>query len=86
MAGFQWLREGGRAGPVAKQLSAHVPLWRPRGSPVWIPGVDMALLGKSHAVVGVPHIKWRKMSTDVSSGPVFLSRKKKKKKRRCLPS
>ena len=28
-----------------------------QGSPVWIPGVDMALLGKSHAVVGVPCIK-----------------------------
>ena len=30
----------------------------------------------SHAVVGVPHIKWRKMGTDVSSGPVFLSKKR----------
>ena len=29
----------------------------------------------SHAVVGVPHIKWRKMGTGVSSGPVFLSKK-----------
>ena len=28
-----------------------------QGSLVWIPGVGMALLGKSHAVVGVPHIK-----------------------------
>ena len=28
-----------------------------------------------HAVVGVSHIKWRKMGTDVSSGPVFLSKK-----------
>ena len=27
-----------------------------RGSPVWIPGVDMALLG-SHAVAGVPRTK-----------------------------
>ena len=25
--------------------------------PVWIPGADMALLHKSHAVAGVPHIK-----------------------------
>ena len=38
---------------------------------------DMAPLGKSHAVVGVPRIKWRKMGTDVSSGPVFLSKKRK---------
>ena len=28
-----------------------------------------------HAVVGVPHIKQRKMGTDVSSGTVFLSKK-----------
>ena len=26
-------------------------------------------------MVGVPHIKQRKMGTDVSSGPVFLSKK-----------
>ena len=31
----------------------------------------------SHAVVGVPHIKWRKMGMDVSSGPVLLSKKKR---------
>ena len=31
----------------------------------------------SHAVVGVPHIKWRKMGTDVSSEPVFLSKKRR---------
>ena len=36
-----------RAGPGAPQLSSHVQ----------IPGADMAPLGKSHAVVGVPHIK-----------------------------
>ena len=48
-----------------------------QGSPVWIPGADVAPLGKSHAVVGVPHIKWRKMGTDVSSGPVFLSKKRR---------
>ena len=47
------------------------------GSPVRIPGEDMAPLGKSHAVVGVPHIKKRKMSMDVSSGPVFLSKKRR---------
>ena len=48
-----------------------------RGSPVRIPGVDMALLSKSHAVAGIPHIKYRKMGTDVSSGPVFLSHKRR---------
>ena len=29
----------------------------------------------NHAVAGVPHTKQRKMGTDVSSGPVFLSKK-----------
>ena len=48
-----------------------------RGSSVWIPGADMAPLGKSHAVVGVPHIMWRKMGTDVSSRPVYLSKKRR---------
>ena len=46
------------------------------GSPVLILRVDMAPLGKGYAVVGVPHIKWRKMGRDVSSGPVFLSKKR----------
>ena len=32
--------------PVAQQVSLHIPLWWPRGSPVWILGVDMAPLGK----------------------------------------
>ena len=36
------------AGPVAQQLSAHVPLWWPQGSPGWIPGADMAPLGKPY--------------------------------------
>ena len=30
-----------------------------------------------HAVVGVPHIKQRKMGTDVSSGPVFFGKKRR---------
>ena len=43
------------------------------GLPVWIPGADMALLGKTHAV------EWngRKMGMDVCSGPVFLSKKRR---------
>ena len=66
----------GGAGPVAQQLSAHVLLQRPRihrfGSQVrtW------HHLGH-HAVVGAPHIKWRRMGMDVSSGPVFLSKKRR---------
>ena len=42
---------GGAA--VKFSLSALAAL----GSPVRIPGVDMAPLGKGHAVAGVPHIK-----------------------------
>ena len=30
-----------------------------------------------HAVAGISHIKQRKMGTDVSSGPVFLSKKRR---------
>ena len=40
------------------------------GSPIWI---RLA----SHGVVGVPHVKWRKMGMDVSSGPVFFSKKRR---------
>ena len=64
------------AGPVAQWLSLHVPLRQPRvcpfGSQVWT-WHHLA----NHAVVGVPHIKWRKVGTDVSSGPVFLSKKRR---------
>ena len=28
----------------------------------------------SHAVAGIPHIKWREMDTDVNSGSIFLSK------------
>ena len=31
----------------------------------------------SHAVASVLHTEWRKMGTDVSSGPVFLSQKRR---------
>ena len=41
-----------------------------QGSPVQIPGA-------SHAVAGIPHRKERKISLDVSSGPVFLSKKRR---------
>ena len=63
------------AGPVVQQLSVRVLLWQPGvcqfGSWVW----TWHHL-KSHAAVGIPHIKYRKMGTDVSSGPVFLCKKK----------
>ena len=43
---------------VAQQLSAHILLLSgPEGSLVGIPGADVAPLGKTHAVVGVPCMK-----------------------------
>ena len=61
---------------MAQWLSLHVPLRQPRVAGL-DPGVDMALVGKIHAVVGIPHIKRRKMGTDASSGPVSLSKKRR---------
>ena len=62
--------------PVAQWLSTHVPLQQPSvywfGSWVW----TWHRLA-SHAVVGVPHIMSRKIGTDVSLGPVFLSKKRR---------
>ena len=48
---------GKGASLVAQRLSSHVPLLAAQGLPVWIPGADMAPLGKSHAGVGVPRMK-----------------------------
>ena len=63
------------AGLVAQQLSSNVLLWRPGvcrfGS--WVRTWHRSL---SHAVVGIPHIKYRKMGMDVSSGPASLSKKR----------
>ena len=56
---------------MAQWLGAHVLLWQL----VWVSGMEMAPLAKSHAVAGIPHIKWRKMGMDASSGPAFLSKK-----------
>ena len=61
---------------VAQRLSVHVLLQWPRvcqfGS--WVQTWHCLA---SHAVSGIPHIKQRKMGMDVSSGPVFLSKKEK---------
>ena len=45
------------------------------GFACWDPRHSLAQCLSSHAVAGIPHITLRKMGTDVSSGPVFLSKK-----------
>ena len=59
---------------MAQWLSAHVPLWRP-GVRRFESQVQTWHRLARHAVVGIPHIKQRKMGRDVRSGPVFLSKK-----------
>ena len=48
-----------------------------QGLPVQIPGVDLRTAHQAIAVAGIPHIKWRNMGTDISSGPIFLSKKRR---------
>ena len=66
----------GGAGLVAQWLSLCVLLRWPSvrwfGSQVW----TWHHLS-SHAVAGIPHIKQRKMGMDVSSGPIFRSKKRR---------
>ena len=61
---------------VAQGLMAHILLWGPEVR--WFGSrVQTWHCWASHAMVGVPHIKERKMDMDVSSGPVFLSKKRR---------
>ena len=48
---------------------------------VWILGVDLTLLIKP-CCGGIPHTKWRKTDTYISSGLIFLKPKKEKKKKK----
>ena len=64
------------ASPVAQRLSAHVPLGWP-GVHQFRSRVQTWHGLAIHAVVGVPHRKERKMDMDVSSGLVFLSKKRR---------
>ena len=59
---------------VAQWLSLHILLQQP-GVCRFGSQVQTWHRLASHAVIGVPHIKQRKMGMDVSSGPVFLSKK-----------
>ena len=65
---------------MAQWLSSCALLWWPRvrgfKSQVW----TYTLLIKP-CFGGVPHTKWRKIGTDVSSGTVFLTKKKRKEKK-----
>ena len=65
------------AGPVAQWLSSHIPLQQPGVCQFWSWVRTWHCLA-SHAMVGVPHTKWRKMDTDVSSGLISLKKKRKK--------
>ena len=47
-----------------------------QGSWVQIPGMDYTPLIKL-CCGGIPHTKWRKIDTDVSSGRIFLKQKEK---------
>ena len=64
------------AGLVAQWLSTHVPLQWP-GVRQFRSQVQTWHRLTGHAVAGIPHIKERKMGMDVSSGPVFLSKKRR---------
>ena len=67
---FPWGRPGGAAVKCARSALA---VW---GSPVRIPGMDMAPLGKLCCDRHPPY-KVEEDGTDVSSGPVFLSKKRR---------
>ena len=66
----------GQGRPVGANIKCTRSDLVARGSPVQIPGVDMAPLGKP-CCVRRPAYKVGTMGTDVSSGPVFLSKKRR---------
>ena len=68
--GFLWGGPGGTVFKFPRSASRRPGVRRPKSR------VRTWHCLAPHAVVGVPHIKWRKMGTDVSSGPGFLSKKR----------
>ena len=64
------------AGQVAQRLSEHVMLQWP-GVRWFRSRVRTWHHLARDAVVGAPHIKWRKMGMDVSSWPAFFNKKRR---------
>ena len=62
--------------PGGAGLTVHVPFRRPgvRRFGSWVQTRHRVA---SHAMAGIPHIKWKEMGMDVSSGPVFLGEKRR---------
>ena len=73
----------GEPSPVAQRLSSCALLQQP-GVHQFRSGCRPMHHLSNHAVAGVPHTKQRKKGTDVSSRPVFLS-KKRRIGSRCWP-
>ena len=67
------------AGLVAQWLSRHAPLRQPGLHKFRSWAQTCALFIKPCCGI-VPHTKQRTMGTDVSSGPIFLSKKKKRRR------
>ena len=64
---------GAEAGPVVQRLSSHFPFDGP-GFAVQILGADLHTAWQA-MLWQASHTEQRKMGTDVSSGPLFLSKK-----------
>ena len=63
-----WGQPGGTVVKFTRSASAV------QGSPVWISGADLCTACQA-MLWQACHVKWREMGMDVSSGPVFLSKK-----------
>ena len=75
-SGFLKHTVSGRPGGAVIKLSSQFSFGSP-GFASLVPRCGPVHHLSSHAVVGVPHIKRGKMGTDVSPGPIFLSKKRR---------
>ena len=55
-------------------VAQGLPVYRFRGMD---PGHRLMHRLSRYGAAGLPHIKWRKMGTEVSSEPIFLSKKRR---------